>query len=382
MKQSRAKLKLPVCIVSGSYPPMRDGVGDHTRMLARSFAQLCGKRAHVLTSVEAASDDEVAHVQPLCAGWGLSQILRVIRYLRGLRAGTVVIQAQSNGYGIDTGVLFLPFLLRLAMPRVKMGIVIHEYISCSWKGRFRVLMALPFANQAFAVSQQYLPLLHRALPWMKERIHYVPIASNMTPVPVSKERVNRLRTELGVAQEDLCLVFFGVLRRRKGLDQLLEAFAGVLQRQPHARLLLVGHSREDWFDAEFGPLLKQSAMRDRITLTGRVDDETLSAVLSMCILGVLPFVDGLSTRRGSFLALLAHGLVTVTTRPQHPIPQFEDGVTLRYVDPGDTQGLVDAVCELLENSELREAIARRLPEAARHFDWETIASRMLSLLGD
>ena len=380
MKQSSAGLKYPLCIVSGSYPPMRDGVGDYTRMLAHSMADLADTRPHVITSAEAACDEEQVRVHSLCTNWGIGQVLRAIRRLRKLRAGTVLVQAQSNGYGVDKGVLLLPWLLRFALPGVRMGVIVHEYISCSWRGRFRVLLAVPPANQVFVVSQEYLPPLQRHLPWMKKRMHYVPIASNMTPVEVKTGRVEELRNKLGIEAEDQCLVFFGVLRRRKGLEMLLKAFPDILHRHPQARLLLVGHTRKDWFDAEFAPLLKQSMIRDRITLTGRVDDETLSTVLSMSTLGVLPFVDGLSTRRGSFLALLAHGLVTVTTRPERAIPEFEDGVHLRYVNRGDTQGLADTVCELLEDPEKRQAIAANLPQAARHFDWETISGRMLSLL--
>jgi glycosyltransferase involved in cell wall biosynthesis len=96
-----------------------------------------------------------------------------------------------------------------------------------------------------------------------------------------------------------------------------------------------------------------------------------------------PFRDGVSARRGSFLAGLQHGLATVsTTGPQtDAFLDAQDGVAFLLAPDDDLSAYENHVLTLVEDDALRARIAaggRALYEEV--FSWPRIADRMLSEL--
>ncbi|NTV92722.1 MAG: glycosyltransferase, partial [Chlorobiaceae bacterium] len=102
------------------------------------------------------------------------------------------------------------------------------------------------------------------------------LAESRCPVPVSEQfhpvydhhaehTVSRhhARQELGLAQESPVLLFFGYVRRYKGLDLLLQAMPAILQADERVRLVVAGEFYE--------PLEGYRAMIDRLGIAGSVD---------------------------------------------------------------------------------------------------------------
>jgi glycosyltransferase involved in cell wall biosynthesis len=95
----------------------------------------------------------------------------------------------------------------------------------------------------------------------------------------------------------------------------------------------------------------------------------------------LPFIDGASERRGSFMAGLSHGMCVVTTIGP------STGPTLRKSDafcavPHDRADLFTAkVLELLDDVEHRASIGERARAVyERSYSWPTVISRLEALL--
>src|SRR5690606_8870341 len=90
---------------------------------------------------------------------------------------------------------------------------------------------------------------------------------------------------------------------------------------------------------------------------------------------VLPFRDGVSTKRGSFMAAIHHGLPVITTRG----PELPEGLVHRenvfLVDYGDEKALTDAILQLLRDEILRRRLAGGAKELANQFGWDNIAEQ-------
>jgi glycosyltransferase involved in cell wall biosynthesis len=90
---------------------------------------------------------------------------------------------------------------------------------------------------------------------------------------------------------------------------------------------------------------------------------------------VLPFNEGVTLKSGTLLALFAHGLPVVATRPEPPEPDLADGQLVRLVERRDPSGLAAALSELLGDAPKRA----RLGEAGRTYtqdlSWTAIAER-------
>jgi len=91
--------------------------------------------------------------------------------------------------------------------------------------------------------------------------------------------------------------------------------------------------------------------------------------------GVLPFNEGVTLKSGTLLALFAHGLPMVATRPDLPEPDLVDGRLVRFVERRDDAGISAVLSELLADAPQRA----RLGEAGRiythNLSWSAIAER-------
>ncbi|MFZ0304916.1 MAG: glycosyltransferase family 4 protein [Terracidiphilus sp.] len=165
-----------------------------------------------------------------------------------------------------------------------------------------------------------------------------------------------VRVRLRLPLEAKVIGFVGRLTCDKGLPELIEAFDQILEREPHAHLLLVG-----WFDNgedELPAGLRQRiSAHPRIHLTGYVDDP-LPFYRAMDVM-VLP------TWREGFpnvvLEAAATGIPVVTTFSTGSRDSVVPEVTGLLIPPGIPEAITEAVSKLLADPER----ARRMGRAAR-----------------
>jgi glycosyltransferase involved in cell wall biosynthesis len=194
------------------------------------------------------------------------------------------------------------------------------------------------------------------------------------------------------------VAYFGFLNASKGGRALVDLLARLRGSGRDVRLLMIG-GRTGASDpsnaaylAELEADLARAGLNDRVHWTGHLPPAEVSAWLHAADLVVLPYAEGASYRRGSLLAALAHGRPVVTTRPAEPPPgalaglaaedippALEDGVSVRWVPPGDPGALADAVAALLADPAQAARLASGARAVARWFDWPVIAARHAAL---
>ena len=95
---------------------------------------------------------------------------------------------------------------------------------------------------------------------------------------------------------------------------------------------------------------------------------------------VLPFVDGVSTRRTSAVTALRHGLPLLTTRRARQEPWFVHGENVYLVSTGNKQALADGLVELAQTPALRARLSDGARELYRaRFAWHLIAEQVAEL---
>jgi glycosyltransferase involved in cell wall biosynthesis len=87
----------------------------------------------------------------------------------------------------------------------------------------------------------------------------------------------------------------------------------------------------------------------------------------------LPFDSGVSDRRGSLWAALAHGKATVTTPPVVPIRYFQNGKNMLWPLEATPQTLAEAVYQVHSSSSLRQELELGARALASRFSWQQIA---------
>jgi glycosyltransferase involved in cell wall biosynthesis len=181
-----------------------------------------------------------------------------------------------------------------------------------------------------------------------------------------------LPRELESTQAPVALCF-GLLRPYKGIDVLLEAWAGIPASVPDAQLWIVGRPRFD-----IAALVAAGGASVRWVPRFASDGE-LAACFRRADLVVLPYRD--SEQSGVLATALAFGSPLVLS----DVGGFADVAragAARLVPPGDPEALRLALTELLADRAARE----RLSGAARaladgEWSWRRVAERTKALYG-
>ncbi|MFL6255100.1 MAG: glycosyltransferase, partial [Pyrinomonadaceae bacterium] len=115
----------------------------------------------------------------------------------------------------------------------------------------------------------------------------------------------------------------------------------------------------------------------RIHATGTLPPAALSRHLAACDLLLQPYPDGVSTRRTSVMAGLAHGLAVVTTKGRLTESLWQESGAVLLTDPGDVAGMARAVCELLGDAAKREGLGELARATYRlHFDLPHLTAKL------
>ena len=147
------------------------------------------------------------------------------------------------------------------------------------------------------------------------------------------------------------VLFLGLVGDRKGVFDLIPAFAQVAGAHPDARLVIGGNGELDRARQAI-----QAAGADRsIDLAGWIEGAAKEALLARASVYVLPsHNEGLPM---SVLEAMARGLPVVTTRVGGIPELITDGVDGLLIDAGDQAALAQRIDALLADEALRTRIA-------------------------
>ena len=380
-----------ICLLSARFPPQRCGVGDYTCFLAGALACV-GHDVHVLT--RAGELDEAhyplppnARVHRVIHNWGTGGLPEVLRYLRELAPDLLVIQYAPHAFdrrGITFAINLLPALVRGSISTsvvtnfhelyVPFNRSVKRNLAALWQRAAAVLLAC--GSRALSVTASEWQRRLRTMG-IRKRIHVIPVGSNIPLATIDEAHRTRLRRQLLGESEGLLVAGFGA-RHDRDIPAALYALQQLKRERP-AKLVWIGGGSV----GERERMSIEEAMRlngleeDDVNWTGQLPHFEVSRLLGVCDLMMLPFVDGVSTRRTSAVTALQHGLPLLTTRGTRQEPWFVHGESVYSVPAGDAQALADGLLELAR----RPAFRARLGERGRAlhgacFAWDVIAHQV------
>lgn len=182
--------------------------------------------------------------------------------------------------------------------------------------------------------------------------------------------LNSVRQSLGLP--DRYILFLGTLEPRKNLPRLLEAYASIAHRIPQD-LVLTG--RMGWRSSSLRELLDRRDIRERVHLTGFVEDRNLPALLTMADLMAYP-----SLYEGFGLPVveaMACG-TPVLTSSVSSLPEAAGGAAI-LVDPSSVEDIAEKLLKLAEDARLRAALAEKGLARVSELSWELTARNTLHI---
>jgi glycosyltransferase involved in cell wall biosynthesis len=391
-----------ICFISGEYPPMQGGVGDCTHELGRALMRL-GHQVVVVTSSKARASHQTQtpnasgrepDVQPIVSKWNWTSWRHILHAVRVFQSDVLHIQYQTAAYAMHPAINFLPLRLRLNKDRPRVLVTFHDLrvpylFPKAGAARHWVNLMLARCSDATIATNvedyQQLQHAHSVIVNKVKNLHLIPIGSNIHPQPPSGYERSAWRSHLGVAENEVLLCYFGFLNESKGGETLFRSLADLVHRGHRVKLLMIGGQVGDSDPTNLAcfervqALSTELSLTDLVLWTGYAPPDQVSASFLASDICVLPYRDGVSYRRGTFMAALAHGLAIVTTQPRVAITTLVDGEHILLVPPDDAVATADAVENLISTPELRTRLAHGALDLAQNFTWDSIAAKTAQL---
>lgn len=216
-------------------------------------------------------------------------------------------------------------------------------------------------NGFIVMSEEDFALLRRALPWARIKGTTHPPYDIFSREPISKEQA---REKLSLKPDDKVILFFGFVRRYKGLKYLIDALAEVRQAMP-AKLLVVGEFWED--ERPYHDQVRQLGLGDSVIFhNGYVPNDKMTVYFSAADVVALPYLE--ATQSG--IAQLAIGferpmIGTTVGGMSNVIHEGENGL---LVPPGDSHALAQAILKFYRD-ECAEPFSQNIRDSKDTASW-------------
>jgi glycosyltransferase involved in cell wall biosynthesis len=314
-------------IISPDFPPARGGVADHTLRLAQEFSTRLP--VAVLTSAGNASGGAVqpCAVHAEIKDWTDAENLERTIDARA-PAAVVLWQYVPHMYGRGGVNPALAAVMRRLHERGRRQIVIaheiaaplsavphHFWYVLNHRRQWRAI--LESADAIGISSEAWLVEWSQRAPNAAKKFFLLPSPATIPVANVSATHAVDWRREQNLPENSRVLAYFGTLGANKQFDWVLVAWeAAQTPTRPVALVIAGGEAR----------VAVPEHLRALLRSPGYLAADAVSCLLHAADVLALPFIDGVSERRTSFMAGLSHGCAVVTTLGHNT------GPTLRTAD--------------------------------------------------
>lgn len=307
-------------IISPEYAPQPGGVADYTKQVAEGL-----RKAGDFVQVWCRSRSEPCNTDP---DWvhrdlrkvsflDLWRITRKIRQYSGRRR--LLVQWVPHGFGWRSmNILFCCWLLWLAWSGDEIDVMVHEPFLSFREGSLKQdlaacvhrVMAIVLLGAATRVWVSTLAWEKKLRPFaMGRRITFgwLPVPSNI-PVERNAGIVHDIRKQLTGSYATVLGHFSSY--NPEVTAMLRKILPPLLIRRKTCIVQLLGRGSDRFRDEM---IEAYPALSERIVASGHLSSDLLSTRLAACDLVLLPYPDGVTTRRTTMMATLEHGVPVVTT---------------------------------------------------------------------
>ena len=355
-------------VLTGEYPPEAGGVADYTRLVARGLAD-AGDAVHVYAPHRPAADPGI-ETHGLPDHYGPRSLADLERALTARPPHRILVQYVPHAFGSKA--MNLPFAAWLALRAKRIAplwVMFHEVaFPFSWRPAKYMLLAgvhrlmarllVSAAQRIFVATPAWEMLVRRCAPRCTS-IEWLPVPSNI-PVYHNPSITAALRLRYAPPHNPLVGHFgtYGPAISRL----LIPTLQQIARQRTDVHFLLLGRRA-----AEFCQQLlpAEPMLAGRLHVLAETSDEAVSLHLQICDLLLQPYPDGVTSRRTTVMAGLAHGVPIVSNRGTLSEGFWTDEVVAVASSP-DPEALADRVMALLDDSARRYALGQRGAELYRH----------------
>jgi glycosyltransferase involved in cell wall biosynthesis len=242
-----------------------------------------------------------------------------------------------------------------------------------WATRF----CFKSAAKIVCISTDLKDHLHRHWNIEDHKLVVLPCAADVEAFRPN-HKAEPVKRSLGLTTEPVIL-WVGGFYPWHDLDLLIESFTQVLQKQPSARLVLVGDGQTRHLVAQ---KVARNGLQHAVIMTGAIAHTKVPEMVSIAEVAVVPAAPIPASRGGTGTPLklfeyMAAGKAIVATALNQATEVIQDGQNGLLVDAGDVNGFAKAMLELLDDSAKRGRLGQNARQhAVEQYSWEEYTRRL------
>lgn len=148
-----------ICMIIGSYPPEKCGVGDYTQLLCENI--IYNKKdveIHIITSNPVDGVERKYHnrikIHSIVDFWKFKDYKEISKAVKKIKPKIIHIQYPSDRYGNSFFINLLPLMLKVSCRAVIVETV-HEYVGYSNKNKLRNLINYKASDEIIVVENRF-----------------------------------------------------------------------------------------------------------------------------------------------------------------------------------------------------------------------------------
>lgn len=378
-----------VLFVSGSFPYAPDGISDSAKLLLDALILHAGKDCFLLYTTEREDikkclNDNGSINYVFAPNWKLN-FANINRYWQILKTSPAISVVHMEYPGTYYGKTFMataiPFITRIFnlfhRTSIKIHVRLHEFTDARLLRKIAILPIALFAHKLYVPALKDRNAISRFVG--RKKVKPTIIGNNIS---INSNCIRK-------RSEKKTISYFGAVYPGKGIDKMLDLWHELKQRDAanEYQFKIIGdlgiENDNKFRDYHIHVLekIKDKGLTEHVEITGYVSDTKASEEIQNSDVATLYFNDGLTLRRCSFLAFLAHGIPIVTSSGDEEATKLfcgHDGIFMN----DSIDACADYIVKLLASEQDRfDKIKADNAETAKHFDWNNIAQTFLAEYG-
>ncbi len=242
--------------------------------------------------------------------------------------------------------------------------VLHEYSYVHFIRKLVILIFLFISNKIVSVTEEEI---NRMPYFIRRKMKYIPITTNIKFIENKKKEIKEEKNN-----NLFTITFFGAFYPAKKVEKLIKVVDKLYKDNFKVRLYLIGakHPYHLNYLNQLEQLIKENQLEPITYWYIDCPEEKISELLSESDVCVLPFEEGVTLRRGTFLTSIQYSLPVVTTEGKDTPQIIRELRSVFFAN--DENEMEKILKDIYYNREEYKKIASLAKESLELWDWNKI----------
>ncbi len=234
------------------------------------------------------------------------------------------------------------------------------------------------SDQIIVQAENNLKRFTELFPNCIQKVTYIPHGHFLDYADIH-DKFNS-RKKLNVPHDKVILLFFGQIKKVKGVGVLLEAYGKLIQQgRKDIYLIIAGSMWKDEYEIYQDIIKKYNLNEDTLKFDIRyVPDEEVGYYYSACDIAILPYIDVYQS--GVIQLAYAYSKPTIATNIGAFSEIVQDGISGFLCEPNDVNSLKNTIAKAIEYKALFDEMGEKGREFIRDkYSWEDIGIKVTAL---